>query len=865
MDFPSYSSELDTSSIAFKSYSLTSNQLIMRYQSTIPILMLLFLLSSFSTETAAQLGPPAAYTHIAVNNGSWNNPLTWGGSVPNNGAIVQIPSGIRVTLTTQEAARVRYLQVKGEYRHAIGVNTRLLVETMYIDNGGLFRIGGLNNPVNSNRTAEVVFINDGNPIDTMWDPNEVSRGLISLGQIRIYGKTKTNKMEMANDARAGSTNLVTNNTIPSDWIATDDIVLTGTHFLRDTDSQDEKTTISAISGNIINIGSSLQHDHIRANSGTDLHIANLSRNVIFRSESTEPTSFRGHVMIRNSDTDIRYAAFQDLGRTDKSIPLDEIVVDRLTDTIYAGPNLNRRGRYSLHFHLNGLQPALSSPPTKVYGCVVTNAIGWGFVNHGSHVDFQDNVCYNFVGSAFVTETGDELGNFFNNIAIKGTGNGEYRPIRVVFANGERPQPLADFGFSGDGFWFQGPAIRVRDNVATGCNGAGMIWFTTGAVDINTRNYVGFPRNAIDDAYAGFPDLNLLNYRRWSHDTTQAVTADLPILECKNFEAYGCLVGFRLRFNNSSVLSLYGEEWYGYRDSILQPPGAVYRLTQEIEGLKLWNNEQGFRTRYTSNSNWNQVEVYNRIAYDSFNPYAGAELFHQTVDNNFDGLTFDGYAVSGWVTSSSNDNQSEITINNPNYINYANSNSWVDTVPCADIIGLNVPIISSNAARVGWASHPTANRIMLRYKPNGSDYWTYRSDTINPGITTIGIGGLVPGKTYKIQAIAGCPETVSDWSNIKTFNTLVPPAPPQSGNKPLYEVQVYPNPNTDGVVHVDIPKGLDIYDAQLFDLQGKLVLQPDIEEIRGGVLTLDGQFSHSIFILSLYTNEGTQSIRLVLDK
>ena len=834
----------------------------MRCKPTIQVIILLLLLCGFITEIAAQLTPPAAYTHTAINSGRWDNTLTWGGPIPNDGAIVEIPTGLRVTIARQESARVRFLAVGGELRHSINFNTRLLVETMLIQSSGIYRIGFVGNPVKPNRTAEVVFINDGLPIDTAWDTGEVSRGMISFGQIRIFGEMKTNMMAMPNDARAGGGDLVTNNTVPSNWTPTDDIVLTGTHFLRGTDSQDEELTISGINGNVIDINETLQYDHIRASSDMNLHIANLSRNVLFRSESSAPASLRGHIMIRNSDTDIRYAAFQNLGRTDKSIPLDELVVNRLTQTINPGPRMNIRGRYSLHFHLNGLQPTLTDPPSKIYGCVVTNAIGWGFVNHGSHVDFRENVCYNFVGSAFVTETGDELGNFFNNIAIKGTGNGEYRPIRIVFANGLRPQPIADFGFSGDGFWFQGPAIRVRDNVATGCNGAGMIWFTTGAVDIATGNYVGFPRNAIDDAYAGFPDLNLLNYRRWSHDTTQAVTADLPILECKDFEAYGCLVGFRLRFNHASVLSLYGEEWYGYRDSILQPPGATKRLTQEIEGLKLWNNEQGFRTRYTSNSNWTQVKVRNRIAYDSFQPYPGAEFFHQTVNNTFDSLSFDGYSVSGWGTSASNDNQAEITITNSNYINYANTNTWIDTVPCADISGLNVPLISSNAARVTWTSHSTANRIMLRYKLNGSNYWTYKSDDINPGITTIGINGLIPGKTYKIQAIAGRPESVSDWSNIKTFTTLILPIAPHGGNETLHEVQAYPNPNTDGLVYVDIPKGLDIYDAKLYDLQGRLVFSPNVAQLREGLLKLDKQLAHSILVLSLNTSEGMKKLKLI---
>src|SRR6202035_4990795 len=438
---------------------------------------------------------PAAFTHSAVKDGNWNDATTWDAGVPGNGAIVSIPSPRHVTVTSQEPSRLRFVQVNGQLTMWIQGSTRLFVDTLLVASGGLFGIGDPTHPVKAGNVAELVFISwNGNPINdpaatcvpasSCWDPLEQSRGFISMGQVRIYGEIKTHMVPMTADALKGSTSL-TVDSAPSNWKPGDQIVLTGSYFQRvatPTSSQDERLTITAISGSAMSFSPPLVYDHVRPRSDLHLHVANLTRNVVFRSESTN-IPLRGHVMLMNGDVDIRDVALVNLGRTDKSRPLNDFLVTLYTDppsttaTDYsiasqtANLATNRRGRYSLHFHLNGTLPG-SPPPSKVYNSVVDGTVCWGFVSHSSHVDFQNNVAYNFTGAGFVTEFGDELGNFTNNIAIRGIGNGEYRPFRIVFANPARPQPLADFAFSGDGFWFQGPAAQATNNVADGCDGAG---------------------------------------------------------------------------------------------------------------------------------------------------------------------------------------------------------------------------------------------------------------------------------------------------------------------------------------------------------------------------------------------------------
>ena len=86
--------------------------------------------------------------------------------------------------------------------------------------------------------------------------------------------------------------------------------------------------------------------------------------------------------------------------------------------------LNPRGRYAVHFHRAG-----DTIPVSIDGSAVVDSPGWGIVNHSSNVNVTNNVVYNAVGAAYVTEAGDEVGTFDHNIAIKALGSGGAAPRR----------------------------------------------------------------------------------------------------------------------------------------------------------------------------------------------------------------------------------------------------------------------------------------------------------------------------------------------------------------------------------------------------------------------------------------------------
>src|SRR5205085_1262413 len=162
---------------------------------------------------------------------------------------------------------------------------------------------------------------------------------------------------------------------------------------------DEQVQITGINGNVVSLNVPLKYWH----TGGATYVADVTRNTTFESETVSIVARRGHVMfMHNDDVHVAAAGFYGLGRTDKPRPLDDSAV-------------------------------VDSP-------------GWGIVNHSSNVDVTNNVVFNAVGAAYVTEAGDEIGSFQYNIAIHSLGSGEQIESR---------KQIQDFGHDGSGFWLQG--------------------------------------------------------------------------------------------------------------------------------------------------------------------------------------------------------------------------------------------------------------------------------------------------------------------------------------------------------------------------------------------------------------------------
>jgi hypothetical protein len=168
----------------------------------------------------------------------------------------------------------------------------------------------------------------------------------------------------------------------------------------------------------------------------------------------------------------------------------------------ARTGLNPRGRYAVHFHRSTFPCTVddcADDPTlmaTIDDSAVVDSPGWGIVNHSSIVAVTNNVVFNAVGAAFVTEAGDEQGIFDHNIAIKSLGSGEQVSSR---------QNVNDFGHDGDGFWFQGGNVTVTNNVASGQRHAGFVFFPTG-LNQKGLGVTQIPGNELPASYGANPNL-----------------------------------------------------------------------------------------------------------------------------------------------------------------------------------------------------------------------------------------------------------------------------------------------------------------------------------------------------------------------
>ncbi len=459
-------------------------------------------------EAAMNLVPASSATHTASADGNWASGATWNtGTVPGAGSRVVIPAGRTVTYNSTSTANVSWVRVEGTFRFSTTQSTVLNVETIVVTPTGYYEQGTSASPIPAAYTSVITFVDNG----ALTDTYKLARGLIAHGKTRIHGASLTAFLKTTAGLAAGATQ-ATLASVPSNWKVGDQVAITGMRY-----NQDEIKTISAISGSTITFNSGLTNMRKVdfATWGVYPYLANTTRNIRYRSANTGDHSRKGHVMfMHNPDVDVRYAGFYDLGRTRKDIP----VTDSETASLPTGDN--PRGKYALHFHRTGHKNA-SIAPAYVVGCAVVNSPGWGYVNHDSYVNFEDNVSYNAVGAHYVLENGAERGAFRRNIAMKATG-GSNRFIKTGV-------DTHDLAHSGHGFWFQGGNYIAENNVASGCSDGGFTWFSRSNLAHNQSENQFVPAGLLlEPAQAG--------------GRTGYESADLPIMSHKNNTAMGCYHG-----------------------------------------------------------------------------------------------------------------------------------------------------------------------------------------------------------------------------------------------------------------------------------------------------------------------------------
>ncbi len=638
----------------------------------------------------------ASPTRTAVASGNYSATTTWsGGATPTLADVVLIPPGVTVTVNNLSAFG-RSIIVRGTLKFATNVNTRLRVETLAIDSGGTLTIGTDALPIAANRTATIQIIDNA----TMTvDGGHLARGVIAAANTTIRmvsASLRPPYVTLTNSTNAGATTLRTTTAVPASWQVSDDVVIPATQFTRrwvasmpgagtDRLPNEMCQLASIITGTNpgFTVSPALDFSHPRADDSDPevrLHVANLTRNIVVRSENAAAFERSGHAMFMTNNVIIRGVRFENLGRTDKFAIVSDPRLDTDAYNVPGGnKDSNPRGRYAVHFHKAGPDDTTIA---KVENSVVVGTPGWGFVNHSSRVDFNDNVAFDFDGAGFASEDGDEQGSFDGNIAIGGRGNGEFSILRTVFENFGRTDQ-GDMGFTGEGFWFQGPDVSVTNNIAAGCKGAGFLYWPVGRFD--TLNVPGGAGSSQKGHFTGRP-LDTIRPiptgvvpRKWDYNgdgnADAYVLSDFPLKAFSGNIAYGCLTGLKIRFCNHPSNSAFGKiQDEDLEGELLradgQPAGELtqaVRIPFNIDDSLFWNNLNGIHGHYLTECRFRNIKVIATGARTS--PFSEPIQYSQEAGQGAIGLDFHTQVGAG----------NSISFNNVLVRNYS-TGMWRQGIP-----------------------------------------------------------------------------------------------------------------------------------------------------------------------------------------
>jgi hypothetical protein len=348
-----------------------------------------------------------------------------------------------------EEATYDYIEVAGTLRVSRAHDTSLKFTHLVILPGGYLDAGTQADPIPCQRKVD--FIVRDVPIDTTKDPYQWGNGLVNFGRQTRVGCSKTAWVEAVGTIASGSS-AITLASAPSGWQVGDELLIPDTSAPAPKPRREAKVTIAALDSASLTLSKPLDFAHETINDPNGVvvlrpRVANLTRNIVIRSEN--PSGTRGHTadVGHMATWDIRYNRLIGLGRTGLT-PLNDTVLPNHIGT-------NQRGKYAEHHH-----HALSVPTSADVGNVYIGdpAIKWGLVVHGTSDSLVErNVAIDFPGAGFITEDGYEVRNVFrNNLAAYSIGNAVESQGNVT---------LGCPGCEGTGFWFRGVMNTFEGNEA----------------------------------------------------------------------------------------------------------------------------------------------------------------------------------------------------------------------------------------------------------------------------------------------------------------------------------------------------------------------------------------------------------------
>lgn len=442
-----------------------------------------------------------------------------------------VPEGKVVELAPD--ATYDYIEVAGTLKVSRSHDTVTRFTHLVVLHGGTLDVGTQADPIPCDRKVE--FIVRDVPIDTAKDPFKWGNGLVNFGRQTRVGCSKIAWVESVGTIREGARTIMLANP-PTGWRVGDELLIpdtaADTQLSPRNPRRESKVTITAIDGPQLILSKPLDfaHENITDPSGAVVlrpRVANLTRNIVIRSENPDGT--RGHTadVGHTASWDIRYNQLMALGRVDL-VPLDDTVIEKQ----HIGTN--ERGRYAEHHH--HVQSAVNS--SDVGNVYIGHTGGkWGLVLHDtSDTLVERNVAIDFPGAGFITEDGYEVRNVFRkNFAAYNLGKGIGSPDSRLNAkdNVARECP----GCEGTGFWLRGVMNTFESNEAWNNFASGMNLFNQGQ-----------PEGEYPSKPGGEPDSPLRHY------------TDQPVSITDNVMAANVVDGFEVwgvkRFPYRNLIAAY---------------------------------------------------------------------------------------------------------------------------------------------------------------------------------------------------------------------------------------------------------------------------------------------------------------------
>ena len=669
------------------------------------LLLVFFFAYSFNFfgQDLTSLIPENTATHTAVQNGPWFDAATWStGTIPNDGAIVVIPSGFTVNYEGQSNAHIFVIRVDGSFictQKTANTTTTLTFDTFVATHGSHVKflandvtdgsidvditpfdieayksgspiwnnnaLAHFSDKVTSYKVTKSVGPDNrfnsyqealaGNTTVTetsrssfddgvgvigrhQWDPDQVSIGIVTMGQLEIIGKEKTSMIKLSADALKNQTSLQLEET-PTNWGIGDQLLVTRDGNINTSSRGEDEVTIQSITNTTVNLTTSLKFNHIgRPSDNLHAYVGNLTRNISFSSGSLTNVHHRAHMMAMHNDANVQVknAVFKDMGRTDKSVLLDDFIWDKWLEPKVFNSKIsalgqevaqliknpidevtNPRGRYSIHLHKTGAHYGANM--TQVTGNVIWGNPGWGITHHDSHATVSDNVVYDVVGAGIVSETGSETGFWDRNLVVKIAKGHSFDMYDASLFHD-------DYLFSGQGLGMKGRSIICRDNVIVNANqGVGVVNFNASVSNLDRVDAL---------ALANRPGYEVDNFPLSVNGYSKEGDGVMPL------EA-------ALIMENTTVIWAY----QGLR-SIERDMGVNHESRSVFDGYIVWGANQGISLPYQADYSFKDVFVSGKNSSS-----IGIDLWKHSHNQTFDQIKLvdlgHGIAASKLVESGTN--------------------------------------------------------------------------------------------------------------------------------------------------------------------------------------------------------------------